>query len=138
MVSAAVDAAGRRLTVLGVTVLTSLDERGLASVGIHGSVEDQVLRLAELALGAGARGLVCSPLEAASLRSCFGARREGGPLLVVPGIRPEGGVVHDQRRTTSPRVAMDAGADVIVVGRAITDADDPAAAARSILESIRR
>ena len=138
MVAAAVEAAGGSLVVLGVTVLTSLDGRALASVGVDGSMEDQVLRLAELALGAGAPGLVCSPLETAALRARFGAHRDGGPLLVVPGIRPDGADAHDQRRTTSPRAAVDAGADVIVVGRAITEAADPAAAARSILESIER
>ena len=136
MVAAAVEAAGGDPLVLGVTVLTSLDQRALESVGVDGSVEDQVLRLAELALGAGARGLVCSPLEVTSLRERFGAQRDDGPLLVVPGIRPDGVHADDQRRTKSPRVALDAGADVIVVGRAITGAADPAAAARSILGSL--
>jgi orotidine-5'-phosphate decarboxylase len=80
---------------------------------------------------------VCSPLEVGALRARFGARSEGGPLLVVPGIRPSGSEHGDQRRTLSPREAVEAGADVIVVGRPITAAPDPAAAARSIAEEVR-
>jgi orotidine-5'-phosphate decarboxylase len=136
MLRAAVDAAGDRVTVLAVTVLTSLDEEDLKHAGIAGGAEAQVLRLAELALSADAPGLVCSPLEVAAIRARFGARSAGGPLLVVPGIRPSGSETSDQRRTLDPRAAIDAGADVIVVGRPITESSDPVAAAEAIVADI--
>ncbi|MGH2753275.1 MAG: orotidine-5'-phosphate decarboxylase [Actinomycetota bacterium] len=136
MVRAAADA-GDAITVLAVTVLTSLDDDSLTDVGMSGPTEKAVLRLAELALGNGAGGLVCSPLEVGALRSRFGTRNDGGPLLVVPGIRPTGADPGDQRRTLDPRAAIDAGADVIVVGRPITGVEDPAAAAASIASDIR-
>lgn len=136
MVKAAVAAAGDDLTVLAVTVLTSLDDTVLGHVGMQGTVRDAVLRLADLALDVGAEGLVCSPLEVGALRERFGARSAGGPLLVVPGIRPAGADAGDQRRTLDPAETMQAGADVLVIGRPITGAPDPATAARSILESV--
>jgi len=135
MVRAATEAAGR-VTILVVTVLTSLDEEVLSEIGMTGPVEKAVLRLAELALGNGAGGLVCSPLEVGPLRARFGSRDEGGPLLVVPGIRPAGGAADDQRRTLSPRAAIDAGADVIVVGRPITGSADPGTAASTIADEV--
>ncbi len=125
----AAEAAGEaRPQVLAVTVLTSLDDQALAATGIAGRPADQVLRLAGLALAAGADGLVCSPHEVALLRSAFGE----APLLVVPGIRPRGAEVQDQARTMTPAEAIAAGADWIVVGRPITAAADPAAAAAAI------
>jgi orotidine-5'-phosphate decarboxylase len=136
MVAAAVDAAGHSLTVLAVTVLTSLDDGALDAIGIEPPAADAVLRLAGLGLAAGADGLVCSPMEVAMLRSEFGARTDGGPLLVVPGIRAEGEAHGDQKRTMSATEALAAGADVIVVGRPITAAPDPAAAARRLREQI--
>jgi len=136
MIRAAAEAADG-LTILAVTVLTSLDDDSLGDIGMSGPAEKAVLRLAELALENGAGGLVCSPLEVASLRSRFGTRSEGGPLLVVPGIRPGGSELGDQKRTLTPREAVDAGADVIVVGRPIIAAADPSAAARSIAEELR-
>lgn len=138
MMRAAVDAADGRLGILAVTVLTSLDDRGLAEVGLAGPADAAVLRLAELALGTGVAGLVCSPHEVAAIRARFGPRSEGGPLLVVPGIRPlDGGVARDdQKRTLSPAAARTAGANVLVVGRPITGASDPAAAAASLLVEI--
>ena len=136
MVKAAVAAAGDDVTVLAVTVLTSLDDTGLGDVGMQGTARDAVLRLADLAVGVGAEGLVCSPLEVEALRDRFGARSEGGPVLVVPGIRPAGADTADQRRTLDPAETMQAGADVLVIGRPITGAPDPAAAARTILETI--
>lgn len=136
MVAAAVDAAGHSLTVLAVTVLTSLDDGSLDSIGMKGPAGDAVVRLGGLALAAGAHGLVCSPREVETLRSEFGARRDGGPLLVVPGIRSEGEAAGDQRRTMSATAALAAGADVVVVGRPITAAPDPAGAARRLLEEI--
>lgn len=138
MIAAAVDAAGHSVTVLAVTVLTSLDDAALDSIGMKGPAGDAVLRLAGLALAAGADGLVCSPKEVAALRGEFGARVDGGPLLVVPGIRSEGEAQGDQRRTMSGTEALSAGADVIVVGRPITAAPDPAAAARQLYEEISR
>ena len=138
MVAAAVDAAGNAVTVLAVTVLTSLDDGALDAIGIHLPASQAVVRLAGLALAAGAHGLVCSPREVAALRSEFGARRDGGPLLVVPGIRAEGEAHGDQRRTMSATEALAAGADVIVVGRPITAAPDPAEAARRLFEEIAR
>jgi orotidine-5'-phosphate decarboxylase len=135
MIRAACDAAGG-VTILAVTVLTSLDSAVLQRVGFSGNAQSVVLRLAEEALGAGAPGLVCSPLEIAVLREEFGTRADGGPLLVVPGIRSQGAARDDQRRTLSAREAVDAGADMIVVGRPITAADDPAEAARSLQEEL--
>jgi orotidine-5'-phosphate decarboxylase len=136
MVAAAVEAAGHSLTVLAVTVLTSLDDGALDSIGMNGPAADAVLRLAGLALAAGADGLVCSPQEVARLRAEFGARTDGGPLLVVPGIRAHGEAHGDQRRTMSATEALAAGADVIVVGRPITAASDPADAARRLREQV--
>lgn len=130
MVKAAVGAAGESLKVLAVTVLTSLDDAELEQLGITGPMGATVLRLAERALDAGADGLVCSPLEVAAMRRRFGV----GPELVVPGIRPAGSGPDDQRRTLGPREAMDAGADLLVVGRPITAASDPGRAALEILE----
>jgi orotidine-5'-phosphate decarboxylase len=114
--------------LLAVTVLTSIDAETLASTGVAASPADQVLRLARLALNAGADGLVCSPQEAGVLRAALGP----GPLLVVPGVRPAGSAAGDQARTATPAEAVAAGADWIVVGRPITGAADPAAAAAAI------
>ena len=80
--------------------------------------------------------MVCSPLEVASIRQRFGTRAEGGPYLVVPGIRPAGSETHDQQRTLTPAEALAAGADLLVVGRPITAAPDPKAAARAIGEAL--
>jgi orotidine-5'-phosphate decarboxylase len=136
MVSEAVKSADGRLKILAVTVLTSIDDRLLEATGARGPASEQVLRLASLALEAGAPGLVCSPLEVARLRSEFGPASSGGPVIVVPGIRPAGSAPGDQRRTMGPREAIDAGADVIVVGRPITAAADPADAARRIMQEV--
>lgn len=135
MIRAAVDAAGD-VTVLAVTVLTSLDDASLTEIGMTGPAEKAVLNLAELAVSNGAHGLVCSPLEVEAIRAAFGPYREGGPLLVVPGIRPSGSDSGDQRRILTPREAIAAGADILVVGRPITEVADPAAAARDILEEL--
>ena len=133
MMRASADAAGDGLMVLAVTVLTSLSREDLKSAGVDASPLDQVLRLVELALDAGVDGIVCSPLEVSAIRGRWGARSEGGPLLVVPGIRPSGSAADDQKRTLGPREAVEAGADLLVVGRPITRAPDPARAARDIL-----
>ncbi len=128
----AADTAGpERPMILAVTVLTSLDAAALAATGVAASPADQVLRLARLALSAGADALVCSPLEVAMLRDVLGA----GVKLIVPGIRPAGAVAGDQARTMTPGEAVAAGANWIVVGRPITGAADPAAAAAAIAGS---
>ena len=129
---AAEEAGADRPLLLAVTVLTSLGAADLAAIGVAGGPTQQVLRLARMALLAGADGVVCSPLEVAPLRDAFGA----GPALVVPGIRPSGTPSGDQARTMTPRAALDAGADWLVIGRPITEAADPAAAAAAIAASL--
>ncbi len=126
--NAAEAAGGARPKLLAVTVLTSLSAEALAETGVAGTPGAQVLRLAKLALAAGADGLVCSPQEVAMLRREIGP----APLLVVPGIRPAGAPAGDQARTLTPREAVEAGADWLVIGRPITGAPDPAAAAAAI------
>ena len=117
-----------RPILLAVTVLTSMDAEALHSTGVAGGPRQQVLRLAKLALAAGADGLVCSAHEVAMLRDALG----DGPCLVVPGIRPAGAALGDQSRVMTPAEAARAGASWIVVGRPITQAADPAAAAAAI------
>jgi orotidine-5'-phosphate decarboxylase len=127
---AATQAAGaqRRMKLLGITVLTSLDEGDLAAVGQRGPMAGQARRLALLARQSGLDGVVCSPHEVADLRAACGPDF----LLVVPGIRPAGAALGDQKRVMTPREAVAAGADYLVIGRPITAAADPAAAARAI------
>lgn len=129
MEAAATAASTTDLKLLGVTVLTSMDQADLASVGVSLSPAEAVLRRARLAQQAGLAGVVSSPLEARSIRTELGAGFE----IVTPGIRPAGVSHHDQRRVATPREALDAGASRLVVGRAITQATDPAGAARAIL-----
>jgi orotidine-5'-phosphate decarboxylase len=125
-------AAGRQAPrLLAVTVLTSLGAEDLAAIGLP---EDAVGRLARLAMQAGADGIVCSPNEVAALRRDLGS----SPLLVVPGIRPAGADKGDQRRTGTPAEAVRAGADLLVVGRSLRDAADPAAAADAIAREAER
>lgn len=114
--------------LLAVTVLTSLDAEALHATGIAGGPRQQVLRLGRMAMQAGAHGLVCSPHEISALRDSLG----DGPCLVVPGVRPAGAEPGDQKRVMTPAAARAAGADWIVVGRPITRAPDPAAAAAAI------
>jgi orotidine-5'-phosphate decarboxylase len=118
--------------LLAVTVLTSMDASQLAGIGITASPAEQVFRLARLAQRSGIDGMVCSPEEVAILR------RETGPktLLVIPGIRPAGSAVGDQKRVATPAQAIRDGASLLVVGRPITRAADPAAAAQAILNEI--
>ena len=118
--------------VLGVTVLTSMDDNNLTELGIGGSVQEQVLRLAKLATNAGLRGLVCSPQEIEMLRTELG----GTIQLVTPGIRPEWSQANDQKRTMTPAEAIQAGANWLVIGRPITGAADPKSAAIRILHTI--
>ncbi len=130
---AAADAAGvDRPKLLAVTVSTSLDAAALHETGVAGGPRQQVLRLGRLALEAGADGLVCSSHEISTLRGALGP----DALLVVPGIRPAGADVGDQARTMTPRDAAQAGADWLVVGRPITGAADPGAAAAAIADEL--
>jgi orotidine-5'-phosphate decarboxylase len=118
--------------VLGVTVLTSMDSRTLAEIGGNANVGTQVERLAGLALKAGLGGLVCSPLEIAALRQVL----PGEVQLVTPGIRTGAEKGDDQKRTLTPKEALDAGANWLVIGRPIYGANNPRAAAEEILESL--
>jgi orotidine-5'-phosphate decarboxylase len=118
--------------LLAVTVLTSMDAIELAGVGVAGTPAEQVLRLARLAQAAGIDGMVCSAEEVRTLRTEMGPQT----MLVVPGIRPTGAATEDQRRIATPATAIAQGASMLVVGRPITRAADPAAAARAILEEI--
>jgi orotidine-5'-phosphate decarboxylase len=129
---AAASAGADRPMILAVTVLTSLDAATLAAIGVAATPADQVLRLGRLAVRAGADGLICSPLEVTMLRQALGPAVK----LVVPGIRPAGAAAGDQARTMTPADAVAAGADWIVVGRPITGAEEPGAAAAAIAASI--
>lgn len=133
VIKAAVEAAPGTI-VAAVTLLTSLREDDLARLGIEGTIGDAVRRMAVLAVSAGARGLVCSPQEVAAVRA------EVGPdvMLITPGIRPAGADSHDQARVATPEEAIRAGADLLVIGRPITWASDPGAAAAAIAASLRR
>ena len=113
--------------VVAVTMLTSLDDRDLAATGIGGSAHDQVVRLTALAAEAGIDGIVCSGEEVASAKRAW---PKG--FFVVPGLRPAGDAAGDQKRVVTPRAALDAGASILVIGRPITRAEDPDAAARAI------
>jgi len=135
MLRAASDAAravNPNLWLLAVTVLTSMDDADLETVGVRARVFDQVLRLAALSIAAGCRGVVASALEASGLRREFGNEF----AIVTPGVRPAGIGHGDQARVVTPADAMAAGATHIVVGRPITAAADPGAEARAILSQI--
>ena len=114
--------------LLAVTVLTSLGADDLRAVGFAGTPAETAVRLARAAVKAGADGVVCSPEEVGALRRELGS----APVLVVPGIRPAGSAAGDQRRTGTPRAAVQAGATHLVIGRPLRDAPDPAAAADAI------
>jgi orotidine-5'-phosphate decarboxylase len=135
MLRAAVEAARSvdpALMVLGVTVLTSMDESDLATIGVPGTLLEEVLRLARLALASGCQGIVASAREASALRAELGDNF----AIVTPGVRLPGGSHGDQARVVTPPQAIAAGASHIVVGRPITEAADPAAEARTILAQI--
>lgn len=152
MLRAAVDGAGYgfqklskreknalRPVLLGITVLTSIDQQTLHSIGIDQDTATQVQRLAQLAMNAGLDGVVASPLEAGSLRSSLGQ----SAIIVTPGIRPaiqvesvESKKTDDQSRISTPRAALSAGASFLVIGRPITSAEDPLSAFRDIVRSI--
>lgn len=120
-------AAGAQTKVVAVTVLTSLDADDLTAAGVSGSPVEQVERLADLARVSGLDGIVCSGQEVSRVRS-----RWPGGFFVVPGVRPASGVLGDQKRAVTPREARDAGASILVVGRPISLAANPDAAAREI------
>ena len=132
MLKAAVKAAGDGPLVLGVTVLTSMDENDLADVGVQKSPADQVLHLAQLATRAGLKGLVCSPKEIAPLREALPHEVQ----LVTPGIRPAGTDPADQKRVMTPAEAMNNGANWLVIGRPVYAAENPRQAAEDILSSL--
>lgn len=123
---------GPKPLLIGVTVLTSMEREDLAGIGLDVDPKEQVLRLAGLAERAGMDGLVCSAQEASSLKAAHPSLQ-----LVTPGIRPAGSALDDQRRILTPREALDAGSDYLVIGRPISRASDPAAALTAILADLR-
>jgi orotidine-5'-phosphate decarboxylase len=133
MVRAAVEAAPE-VEIAAVTVLTSLGAGDLERIGLSGLPPDAACRLAVLAVSAGARALVCSPREVAAVRA------EVGPdiTLITPGVRPVGAATQDQARVATPAAALAAGADLLVIGRPITGADDPGAIAALIAAGLTR
>ncbi|PYK64801.1 MAG: orotidine-5'-phosphate decarboxylase [Verrucomicrobia bacterium] len=132
MVRAATAARVNNMLLLGVTVLTSATEKTLREIGIQDKVDDQVLRLAKLGVEAGIDGVVASPHEIKSLRREFGDKIK----IVVPGIRPSWSEAGDQKRTMTPREALEAGADYLVIGRPIIAHPDPNEAAAKILQDL--
>jgi orotidine-5'-phosphate decarboxylase len=131
MLEAAKAAAGPTTKVVAVTVLTSLDGEDLRSIGVRSEPREQVERLAELARSAGLDGIVCSGAE-------VGAAKAAWPdgFFVVPGVRPPGSDVSDQKRVVTPRQALEDGASILVIGRPITGSSDPAAALRDIAATL--
>ena len=117
----AIDKAGHQPLLIAVTVLTSMQDQDLLEVGVHAGPAEQVQRLAALAEQSGCDGVVCSPLEVVQLRE----QRRPGFLLVTPGIRPADALADDQRRVTTPAMAIRQGASYLVIGRPITAAPDP-------------
>ena len=124
MCAAAVAEAGERMKILGVTVLTSSNQTTLEDCGVHGSVGEQVVRLAKMGYAAGVRGFVASALELPLLRAELGPE----PLLVIPGVRPTGSESGDQKRTATPAEVVRGGATHLVIGRPISRAENPAEA----------
>ena len=121
-----------RTNLVAISVLTSMDQEALASIGVNDPVADEVERLAKLATGAGSDGIVCSPQEAEKMRALLGPKT----LIVCPGIRPAGADVGDQKRIATPAAAIKAGASKLVVGRPITQADDPVVAFEGIVSEL--
>lgn len=133
LAAAAAEAGLRPPLLLAVTILTSHSEEDLARLGWDRAPADAAVHLARLAVEAGADGVVCAPTEVAAVRAAVGA----GPLLVTPGVRPAAVAGDDQRRTATPAAAIAAGADSLVVGRPVTAAPDPRAAAQAVLAAAR-
>jgi orotidine-5'-phosphate decarboxylase len=132
MIRAAAEGAAGRTMLLGVTVLTSSTRDTLREMGTDAPVEDQVLRLARLAVENGVTGIVASPLEVSLLRQVFGAAL----TIVTPGVRPDWAAANDQQRTMTPKAAMQAGANYLVIGRPITGQANPREAAERILAEL--
>ncbi|TDD54233.1 orotidine-5'-phosphate decarboxylase [Nonomuraea terrae] len=133
MIRAAVEAAPHT-RIAAVTILTSLSESDLGRIGIAGPADDAVRRLSALSVEAGATALVCSPNEVSAVRAEVG----DGITLITPGVRPKGTDAQDQMRVATPEQALADGADLLVIGRPITAAPDPGAAAAAIAASLRR
>ena len=123
---------GSRTSIVAISVLTSMDADALASIGVTSPIEEEVARLASLAVGAGSDGIVCSPQEAAQMRALLGP----DALIVTPGVRPAGSAVGDQNRIATPAAALKAGASKLVIGRPITGAEDPVAAFEEIVAEL--
>ncbi len=118
----AAELTGRERTrLVAISVLTSMDQEALESIGVTSPIKEEVARLAKLSYGAGADGIVCSPQEAAEMRELLGP----DAWIVTPGVRPAGAEVGDQKRIATPAAAIEAGASKLVIGRPITAADDP-------------
>ncbi len=124
----------QRPMIIGVTVLTSMDQDDLSIIGVRDKLDDHVLRLADLAQSAGLDGVVCSPYEITAIRKVCGHDFK----LIVPGIRPESSDAGDQKRIMTPYEAMERGADYLVIGRPITQSGNAAMAAESIYDSLQR
>ncbi len=134
MIKKAVEAAKAEphLTVLGITVLTSLADKDLEETGVHLSTEEAVLKLCQLGIKNGMHAFVCSPLEIKPIRKRFG----NDVVLVTPGIRPPWAAKGDQKRVFTPKMAVEAGSNFLVIGRPITSAENPAEAFKRILTEI--
>ena len=132
MIRAAVAARENNMSILGVTLLTSATEETLREIGIADKIDDHVLRLAKMGAAAGINGIVASPHELRMLRSELG----NAVKIITPGIRPSGSEPGDQKRFMTPREALNAGADYLVIGRPITAHHDPREAVAKILEEI--
>lgn len=130
---AAIEQKTHQPLLIAVTILTSMGESDLAEIGLLGSPEENVVRLAKLAEKSGLDGVVCSPLEVGVFREVCGAEFK----FVTPGIRPAGAKVNDQKRITTPVDALESGSDYLVIGRPITAADDPLAALKTINSEIQ-
>lgn len=131
---AAAETGSERARVIAVTVLTSMDEAALEEIGVDRPVKEEAARLASLAGGAGADGVVCSPQEASAMRELLGE----DALVVTPGVRPAGSALGDQSRVATPSSAVDAGASHLVIGRPITGSIDPVAAVEAIVSELVR
>lgn len=132
MMKAAKEAAGDKARIIGVTILTSLDDDDMAAVGFAGSAAAQAVRLARLAKAAGLDGVVCSAHDLKAVREACGANF----LTVVPGSRPVGSALNDQKRFMTPEAARAAGADILILGRPVTHAADPREACRQVAASL--
>lgn len=133
MIRAAVAARKKNMSILGVTVLTSLNDESLQEIGISEGINDHAQRLAQLGVSAGIDGLVASPFEVQTLRAKFGGKMK----IVTPGVRPTGSESGDQKRFMTPRDAIAAGADYLVIGRPVTGHPNPRDAVAKILDELK-